>query len=149
MAALRRRPDAFVPVGGLHIALRHFLLHHLEIRYHRAFLPGRREGQFGTAAVNVVTVHGPIAGVPFAVFVQDRQAQFIEMGGRGRFAKEGLEDFRGERLVARLGEEERIKSEGIALLRRLLVEALRHREKVHKQHVVGLGDLRHRAGIEL
>ena len=149
IAAPRHRPDALVAVGAPYVALRHFLLHHLEVGNQRAFLSGRREGQFGTSPINVVTIHSPVAGVPFAVFVQHREAQFIEIGGRRRFAKEGHEDFGRERLVARLGEEEGIKGEGMALPGRLLVEALRRVEKVHKQRVVGFSHLRHRDGIEL
>ena len=149
VAALRHGPDAFVPIFGLHIALRHFLLHHVVIGNHRAFLAGAREGQLGTAAINVVTVHGAIARMPLVAFVRHRGAEFFKMVFRRGFVEERFEDFRRQRLVACFGEKERVERERLCLLRRFRVKPLRHGEDVHKEHVIRLGHVGHGRRVEL
>ena len=149
VAALRHGPDAFVPIFGLHIALRHFLLHHVVIGNHRAFLAGAREGQLGTAAINVVTVHGAIARVPLVAFVHYRRAEFFKMAFRRGFVEQRFEDFRRQRLVACVCEKERVERERMSLLRRFRVKPLRHGEEVHKEHVIRLGHFGHGRRVEL
>ena len=140
---LRDGPDPLVPVRRHHVAHFHLALHRVAVHHAVKF-------QVGTAAINVVAVHGAIAREPDGVLLVDRAAQLLERTPFSRawrrFAKERLEHHRRERAVPLVGQVDAVNGKRRFGLR---ISALGRREKVHERHRGVLRHFRHCIGVKL
>ena len=146
-----------VAIGGEHITLAHFLLHHLVVGNIRrrgtsvadepAFvgLVGERRA----TTIHIVSVHGAIPRMPLGVLVVDRGAQLLAIAPWSPFLEQSVEEHRSELLVALFGEVEPVDGERFSTGSGVTEHLQRRMEQVHKLHVIGIGDVRHSRGVEL
>ncbi len=154
IATARHGPDAPVAVGGLDVALRHLLLHHLvvgKVGFGRIFLvllepsDARLIGEPAAAAVDVVAVDRPVPLEPLPVLGHHRLAQLGGDFGR-RPARQRPVGRRGDHLVAEVVLQQAV--EGERLLAGLVGLAGRF-EQVHKADTGSRGHLAHGGGVVL
>ena len=91
VAAFGHSPDPLIAIGRHHIALAHFFLQHLEIRYVRLWRIAllneaalvRLVRQRRTAAIYVVSIDGAVPLFPLEILLVDRFAQLGDLAGPG------------------------------------------------------------------
>src|SRR5205807_824323 len=102
-------PNALIAVGCFDIALGHLILHYVIVGDFWTVLAGARKSQLGAAAVDIVTIDGPVAAMPLGAFLVHRRAEFLEVTRRSGFTKKIAKNLGREGFVARFGEMKAIK----------------------------------------
>ncbi len=105
-----------VPVLGQHVPLLHLFLHDLEVGDFRPAGTGLIP-LLGPAAVDVVAIHGAVAGMPLFVLFQNRSLKFLQVLGipfdQGSVRKQSPLDGRGEHLFAKFRQVHAVEGVGL------------------------------------
>ena len=137
--AFGRSPNQRIAVGRQHIALRKFLSKNLRIG-------DARIRNARTSPKNVVLVYRTIAMMPLDVFLQHGGPERFERCIHGRvLTKYSLELHGSEGLITLFGEMDSVNGQRMSCLRKNLLGG---RKQVNELDPVGLGDIRHRLGIQ-
>ena len=85
--------------------------------------------------------------MPLGVLLVDGGAKLYLIAGRGGFAKERLEDHRGQPLVAGVGKMKPVDRQGLVLFGRLDIELARRGEEIDERDVVRPRHAGHGGGV--